>query len=188
MRRSLSGIALIAIALTGATALSADDAYVSLVPWKVVEPGEQRETVPLALYWVPSSRDELRRSALLTSDELTLFAARCVAMRIVRLDDRETLKKLEVDGELPDAILADQEGDVIARAPAENLAAVEAMVRNELDERAVAAEALLREARAKADAGELAAAISLYRRVSEQRCVCPRPANAARRALKRLEK
>ena len=42
---------------------------------------------PLAVYWLPSTREELRRSELLVSDELTSFAELCVAMRVIRPDD-----------------------------------------------------------------------------------------------------
>lgn len=188
MRRCLPWFASIAIALTGAAALSGEDAHVSLVPWKVLERGAEPEKVPLTLYWVPSSKDEMRRSELLTSDELTAFASQCVAMRIVRLDDRETLKRLEVDQDLPVAVLADAEGHLLGRAMADDLVAVETVVRDELEGRAEAAESLLDEAGAKVDEGETAAAIDIYRQVWNQRCVCPRQARAAQRALKRLEK
>lgn len=185
MRRCLSWIASIAIALA---ALADGDAHPSLVPWKVIEPGAPRETSPLVLFWVPASRDELRRSELLTSDELTLFSSHCVAMRIVRLDDHETLQRLGVDDELPAAVLADAAGEVIARVPATDVAEVEAIVREELHERAAVAEAMLDDAREKVDDGELAAAIAIYREVSAQRCVCPRQGKTAQKALRRLEK
>jgi hypothetical protein len=185
MRRCLSWIASIAIALA---ALADDDAHPSLVPWKVIEPGAPRETSPLVLFWVPSSRDEMRRSDLLTSDELTLYSSHCVAMRIVRLDDTETLHRLGIDDELPAAVLTDADGTVIARSAATSAVAVEAIVREELQDRAEEAEAMLDDAREKVDDGELAAAIAIYREVWGQRCVCPRQGRTAQKALKRLEK
>ncbi len=185
MRRCLSWIASIAIALA---ALADDDAHPSLVPWKVIEPGAPREASPLVLFWVPASRDELRRSDLLTSDELTLYSSHCVAMRIVRLDDTETLHRLAIDGELPVAVLTDAEGNVLARSPATSAVEVEAIVREELHDRAEEAEAMLDDAREKADDGELAAAIAIYRLVWTQRCVCPRQGRTAQKALRRLDK
>ena len=188
MRRCLTWFASIAIALAGAAALSGEDSHVSLVPWKVVEPGAEPEKAPLTLYWVPSSKDEMRRSELLTSDELTAFASQCVAMRIVRLDDRETLKRIAVDKVLTVAVLVDADGNLLGRAKADDLAEVEGVVREELEHRAEAAELQLDEAGEKVSEGEVAAAIEIYRQVWEQRCVCPRQARAAQRALKRLEK
>lgn len=185
MRRSSTWFASIAIALA---ALADDDPHPSLVPWKVIEPGAPRETAPLVLFWVPASREELRRSDLLTSDELTLYSSQCVAMRIVRLDDPETLDRLGIDEELPVAVLTDAEGKVLARSPATIAGEVEAIVREELHDRANEAEALLDDAREKAHEGELAAAIAIYREVWAQRCVCPRQGRTAQKALRRLEK
>lgn len=183
MRRSIA--ASIAVALAAAVALAGNGSHPSLVPWKVIEPGTEPEPSPLVLFWVPSSREELRRSELLTSDELTLFSSQCVAMRIVRLDDRALLDRLGVD-EVPVVVLTNAEGEVIARGRASSVAVAESMVRDELQERAEAAEAMLDEARDKAEAGEVDAAIALYRKVWEQRCVCPRQGKAAQRAMKRL--
>lgn len=188
MRRCASWVASIAIALTGATAFPDDDPHPSLVPWKVVDVGAEPERAPLVLFWIPTSREELRRSELLASDELTLYASRCVAMRIVRLDDRATLERIGVGGELPAVALTDARGAVIARAEASSVAAVETIVRDELAELAAAAEAKLDEARRKMKAGEVDVAVAIYRDVSAQRCVCPRQGRAAQRALRRLSR
>lgn len=179
-----------AIALTLTAIAAAGSPHVSLVPWKVLDRGAA-VNAPLVLYWVPASRDELRRSELLTSSELTLFASQCVAMRVVRFDDDITLEKLQVEHELPVAVLVDADGHLLAEvAPRDgklDIGAVEAMVRDELDRRATEAEELLDDARAKANDGETAAAIAMYRSVWEQRCVCPRQARHAQRALKKLK-
>lgn len=189
MRRRALSIAVITLALTAAFGHAGEGSHPSLVPWKVVEIGAAPERSPLTLFWVPASREELRRSDLLASDELTLYSSQCVAMRIVRLDDRETLERLAITDELPVVVLVDGGGDVLERASGPiRVADVESMVRDELDDRAEAAEAMLDEAEEKADGGDVEAAISLYRQVWEQRCVCPRQAKAAQRALKRLGK
>ena len=185
MRRSSSWFASIAFALA---AYAGGDGHRSMVPWKVIEPGAVREPSALTLFWVPATQDELRRSRLLTSDALTLFSSQCVAMRIVRLDDRKLLRGLKVDGELPVVVLIDREGTELGRGPATDVVEVETMVREELEERAAAAEAALDEAAQKAEEGESDAAIAIYRAVSEQRCMCPRQARAAQRALKKLTK
>lgn len=185
MRRSSSWFASIAFALA---AYAGGDGHLSMVPWKVIEPGAVRETSALTLFWVPATQEELRRSPLLTSDALMLFSSQCVAMRIVRLDDRKLLERLTVDGDLPVVVLTDREGTVLARGGAEDVVEVETMVREELQDRAAAAEAALDEAAQKADEGETGAAIAIYRSVWEQRCMCPRQARAAQRALKKLTK
>jgi thioredoxin-like negative regulator of GroEL len=186
MRSCIAWFASIAIALTGAVALAGNGSHPSLVPWKVLEPGAEPEHAPLVLFWIPTSRDELRRSELLMSDELTLFSSHCVAMRIVRLDDYALLERLQV-AELPAVVLV-RGGEVVGTCDAAHVADVEEMVREELAGRALAAEALLDDARKKAEEGEIEEATALYRQVWEQRCLCPRQGKAAQRALRRLEK
>lgn len=191
MHRCARWFAALALALTGVDALPDDPPHVSLVPWKVLEPGNDVKS-PLVLFWIPASRDEVRRSELLTSDELTLYASQCVAMRVVRFDDASMLARLEASAPLPVAVLADSEGQVLARVDNEQgtlvVEDVEAMVREELDRRVSEAEALLDQAREKADAGDTDGAIAMYRAVWERRCVCPRQGRDAQRALKKLKR
>lgn len=192
MRRWTVLFAAIVFAFAGIQARSGDDSHLALVPWKVLEPGAERIETPLVLFWVPASREELRRSELLTSDDLLLFSSQCVAMRVVRSDDYAMLERLGVDSELPVAILTDGAVHVLRRVDNEHgalsIAEVEEMVREELDERASSAEETLDDARVKADAGEVDAAVALYTRVWEQRCVCPRQGKDAQKALKKLKK
>jgi hypothetical protein len=190
MKRWVRWALALALAFTGIDALPGDPPHLSLVPWKVVEPDDDLRA-PLVLFWIPASRDEVRHSKLLTSDELTLYSSQCVAMRVVRSDDQATLVKLDAGDTLPVAILADAEGHILARVDNEQgmlvVEDVEEMVREELDHRVSAAETLLDDAREKAEAGAIDEAIALYRSVWEQRCVCPRQARDAQRALKKLK-
>ena len=188
MQRWVRWAAALALAMTGVDALPGEPPHLSLVPWKIVERGDDIHA-PLVLFWIPASRDEVRRSELLTSEELTLYSSQCVAMRVVRFDDAVMLDKLDVEGGLPAAVLADGDGRVIARVGNETLTvdAVEEMVREELDRRVGEADELLDDARTKADDGATEEAIALYRAVWERRCFCPRQARDAQRALKKLK-
>lgn len=192
MRRCLFTVTAIALVLAGGKARAAEPPHVSLVPWKVLEPGEPNIESPLVLFWIPASREELRRSELLTSQDLLLFSSQCVAMRVVRTDDYALLDRLDAQGELPMALLADGSLRVLRSVEGEDGAlsatAVEEMVREELGERASAAETLLDRARDKADAGEIDDAVAIYTAVWEQRCVCPRQGKDAQRALKKLKR
>lgn len=189
MQRWARSFALVALVLAGVNALPDDDSLVSLVPWKVLQPDEAINA-PLALFWVPASPDAMRRSTMLTSNELTLFSSRCVAMRVVRFDDGARLAKLQVEAELPVAVLADRDGHVLGTVTSEHgrlsVADVEDLVRRALDERESQAEKLLDAARERAEAGDVDTALELYERVSEARCLCPRQAKVAAKALRRL--
>ena len=184
-------IAAIAFVLAGAAALAGEDDHLSLVPWKVIAP-DQALDAPLTLLWIPASADEVRRSDLLTSAELTLLSSRCVAMRVVRSDDSARLARLKLGEELPVAVLVEREGRVVGHVDAENgtltLTKVEALVRSEVNEREGRAEAALDEARRRAESGELEAALAIYTSLWEQRCVCPRQGKAARRAMKKIRR
>lgn len=182
-------IAAFALVSSGTHALPAGESYVSLVPWRVVEP-HAKVDAPLALFWIPASADELRRSELLRSDDLTLYSSQCVAMRVVQLHDYARLTALGEDAEPPLAVLADRAGKVIGRVQGErgvlSVAEVEELVRDELDRRAEESEAMLDRAQERVDANDVDAAAALYRTVWEERCVCPRQARAAKKALRRL--
>jgi len=191
MSRLARVAAAFALLCCGANALPAGDAYVALVPWRVVEPASKVDA-PLALFWIPASVEELRHSELLTSDDLTLFSSQCVAMRVVRLNDEVRLASLAADVALPVAVLTDGSGQIIGRAESEDgilsVDAVENLVRAELDRRAAETEAMLDRARERAEDHDVDAAAALYRSVWEKRCLCPRQGREAKKALRKLGK
>jgi hypothetical protein len=160
------------------------------VPWKVCQPGEAPARAPLILYWIPVSPDDFRHSELLVSRPLAMYATQCVAMQVIRADDRARIEKLAATGKLPVAVLVGGDGQQIARAPngrgALHVAAVENMVRDELRARESALDAKLDDAGKRADQGDKGSAIALYRSVWEQRCLFPRHARDASRALRKL--
>lgn len=181
---------MLAIAQIGAAPVPDEQTHVVFVPWKVLRPGTALPRSPLLLFWIPASRQELRRSELLTSEELARYAAQCVAMVVVQPDDHVRIASLRVDGKLPMVLLADADGAVLARLESESgdlpAAEVETMVRDALNARSAQFDALLDDAKEKAASGETEAAIILYRKVWEQRCTCPRQGKDAQRALKKL--
>jgi hypothetical protein len=154
--------------------------HTTFVPWKPLRPGDEPPKAALVLYWVPASRDDFKRSELLSSEELAMYAAQCVGMHVIRPEDEERLATLEVEA-VPAAVLLDSEGREVDRVDAVEGAlrtsSVVDMVRDALDA-----------ARRKAAAGDLDAAVELYRTVIEQRCMCPRQARDAQRALKKIGK
>jgi hypothetical protein len=164
--------------------------HVTFVPWKVLNQGDEPPQGDLILYWLPATREEIRHSPLVTSRPLAIYSAQCVSMQLVRPEDEETIARLESEGALPAAVLTDRDGRVVARVDADHgllrLSAVEKMVREEIALRDAAADRTLDDARSRLEAGDAKGATALYRSVSDARCLFPRKAREAEKALKKL--
>jgi hypothetical protein len=187
MSRRIRITGVVFAALIAACAWAADP-RLSLVPWKVLEPGSQPLKTQFILYWIPASADEMRHSDLITSYRLTLYSARCIGMQVVRADDELMLVKLS-GKKTPVAVLMEGEKE-LARAMPENgpltAEAVEAIVRETIDRRELALNAMLDRAASKTREGDRSSAIELYRQVASDACLFPRLAKTASRALRRL--
>jgi hypothetical protein len=188
--RRISVRCLVAIALAIAAHAAQPPEPVWFVPWKVLNPAEAPPRAQLVVYWLPASRDDMRHSELLTSRTLTLYSSQCVAMYVVRPDDFERISKLGANQRAPIVLLLDGDGREVTHIDSEagalRIATVERVVRDEVHAREEEAEKLLDQARAKAEAGEKDAAITMYRRVFDERCLLPRQARTAQRALRKL--
>ena len=191
--RSLGQTALaVALVLASTCLFAAGDrsSVVSFVPWKVLDAGDEPIHTALVLVWIPASRDDVRHSELLTSRALTLYAAQCVGMQLIRPDDFDSIDRFNAAGTLPTAILTTSDGRPLARVDGQRgelrASDVERMVRDELRAREAAVESLLDDALEQLAHGSRDAAIDDYRHVWEQRCLFPREAHDAQRALKKL--
>ena len=193
----LRGRSLVAIGFLLALVSMRDEAtpsqppdQVTFVPWKVLNPGDEPVPGDVILYWLPISRDDMRRSPLLTSRLLAQYAAQCVGMQVIRPDDTSAIEKLGATGKLPAAVLAWRSGEILDRSGSENgallPASVEKMVRDAMARLDAAAEKAIDDARAKAASGDRTGAIELYQKVLAERCIFPRKAKDAERALRRL--
>jgi hypothetical protein len=187
MKRRIRVTGVVLVALLALRAWAADP-RLSLVPWKVLEPGAQPLKTQFVLFWIPASADEMRHSDLITSYRLTLYSSRCVGMQVVRTDDEVMLVKLSSTPP-PLAVLMEGEKE-LARVAPENgpltAAAVEAMVRETIDRREIKLNAMLDRAASQCAAGDKSEAIELYRQVAVDACLFPRLAKTAQRALRRL--
>jgi tetratricopeptide (TPR) repeat protein len=163
---------------------------VYFVPWKALNPGDEALKGPLVLYWIPADREEVKKSDLLSSRTLTTYASQCVGMQLVNPDDAAMVEKLGVTGKTPAALLIGADGKTIAHVDAEKgvlkLSSVEKMVKDELKAREDALDKQLDAAKAKVTGGDKDAATETYKQVWEQRCLFPRKARDAQKALKKL--
>ena len=111
-------------------------------------------------------------------------------MRVVRPDDLTRLDALGIEGDLPAVVLTGRDTKILGQVEGEDGAVsvdeVEELVRDELDRRTAEAEALLDRARERAEEQDTAAAISIYEAIWQTRCVCPRQAREAKKALRKL--
>jgi hypothetical protein len=173
-----------------AGAAAADRETQTFVPWRVLNTPRDAVTGIFILYWIPASREEMRRSPLLTSHALSVYAGQCIGMQIIRPDDASRIESLRGEAAPPFAALADSEGSVIERVEGEaggvRVPSVEKMVHDEVGGRGREADRMLDLAEEREGAGDRDAAIVLYRRVCTLRCLFPRKARDAERALRRL--
>lgn len=161
-----------------------------MVPWKFAEKGAAIEKAPLTLYWLPATEKEMERSELLSSRALIQDGLRCTRFAIVDPENAATIKLLGATGNVPAALLVNNQGAIIRRVDhihgALSRAAVERMVHDELTARDEAMYHAMSEGRKRASAGEKEAAIALYKSVWDDRCFFPLAGAEAQRALKTL--
>lgn len=154
-----------------------------LVPWKFIEKGVATVTSPVMLYWIPASEKETNASPMLTSHALFESTSRCVGLVIVLPKDTEMLAKLKATS--PEVVFTDAQGTVTRRVANPRVAAVERALRDELSARDEAMYHAMTDARRLAPTDK-PAAIALYRKVWDDRCLFPTAGTEAQHALKEL--
>jgi tetratricopeptide (TPR) repeat protein len=159
------------------------------VPWRVRTPEAPPVTEGLVVYWFPSSVQEFQRSSLRVSRILSLYASQCVAMEVV--DAATPLgQKLVPGAKLPVAALATPDGTLIGKAENKDgylrVYQVEKLVDDEYKRRENLVDSQLRDAKEHVKSGDNAGAIPIYKAVLEQKCLFPRKAKEAAKALKKL--
>jgi tetratricopeptide (TPR) repeat protein len=159
------------------------------VPWKIIQPSDPPLKEGLAVYWLPSSQEELNRSSLHFSQVLSNYATQCVTLGIV--DQRTTLgQKLAASDKLPVVVLTQADGTSLGKAQNQDgflrVEQVEKLLESEVKKRDNALKEILEGAKAKAQAGDNQGAIAEYRAVLEQKCLLPKRAKEAAKELKKL--
>ncbi|HEY2823193.1 MAG TPA: tetratricopeptide repeat protein [Candidatus Acidoferrum sp.] len=159
------------------------------VPWRVIQPTDTPPSEGLLLYWFPTSQQELEKSSLNFSRDLSVYATQCVTLGI--LDARTNVGQKFVAGEkLPVAVLAQPDGTIVAKAQNKDgflrVGEVEKIVNAEMKKRQDALKEKLDDAKNKAKSGDNPTAIEEYRAVLGQKCLFPNKAKDAVKALKKL--
>ena len=158
------------------------------VPWKV----HDAKTPPakgFVLYWFPASKDEMKKSSLRMSRTLSLYASQCVSMELADTQ-LPNADKLLGESKLPVAVIATPDGTPVTKVENKDgklgVSAVEKVLDTEVKTREKALEEQLKDAKAKAAAGEKDEAIKLFQAVLEQKCMFPGKAKTAAKELKKL--
>jgi tetratricopeptide (TPR) repeat protein len=159
------------------------------VPWRVSKPGDPPIREGLLLYWFPSSVPELQKSSLLYSRTLSMYATQCVNLLVADAGTPEGTKLVAGD-KLPVAVLAEPNGNLVAKAENKDgylrVEQVEKLLESEMKKREGAVKERLEDAKNKAKGGDNQTAIQEYRTVMEQKCLFPGKAKDAAKALKKL--
>jgi tetratricopeptide (TPR) repeat protein len=161
---------------------------VYFVPWKLRKSNDP-PAKGLVVYWFPASKDELLKSSLRESRPLSLYAAQCISMEYG--DSRvPNAEKLIGNSQLPVVVVATPDGSPVTKVENQagrlKVADVEKVVTTEVKQRETALDVQLADAKAKAAAGDKAAAIKLYQAVAQQKCMFQKKAKEAAKELKKL--
>src|SRR5258708_5961187 len=160
------------------------------VPWKVVSAADAAQKSGLTVYWLPSSQQELEKSSLRFSRDLSNYATKCVSMTI--LDFHTPLgQKYASNGAPPLVVLAAPDGSVVGKLEKNkdgrlNVGDVEKLVSSEVKKREAAIKEKMESAKSQAKAGDNKSAIAEYRAVYDQKCMFPDKAKDAAKELKKL--
>src|SRR5258708_20585058 len=138
--------------------------------------------------WSPASAGEVDASELNVSRTLILYSAQCVGLQLVKPDDANTVARFDVVTKRPTVLLV-ADGKAIDHVDATDgkimVSSVENMIHHELFQRQTALDELLETAK-KQSATDKDAAIAVYQKVWEQRCLQPKHGRVAQKALKPL--
>ena len=165
-----------------------DNPAVYHVPWKLHD-NDKPAKAGLILYWFPASKEELQKSPLKESRELSLYATQCVTMELA---DGRMAKAADFRGTstLPFAVLATPDDKVIGKVENNggkmNLADVEKLVGTEVKARKATVDTSLKDGKAKEAAGDKDSAIKLFQSVVDQKCMFADKAKDAAKELKKL--
>ncbi len=160
------------------------------VPWKILTRNAVvPDTSAMVLYWFPRSEAEAQASELTQSRSLTNYSAQCVAMALVPSDRSDLQAQFEMPGKMPAAVLVAGD-DVLSVVEGDGdklrVLDVERAVRDAVKSKKKLLDQRLAEGKAAAKAGESAKAIEIYESIVPQKCLFPKQARSARKALKKL--
>lgn len=155
-----------------------------LVPWKYLQADELAHDHPVTLYWVPKSLQQAEDSPLMESQYLLDASTRCVDLEVLLPERAALLAKLKVTA--PAAFIVDRKGEITRKLDKPTPKSIETLLAAELTVHDDAMYHDLLEAGRQEKAGNSAAAIELYKKIWDDRCLFSIAGTEAQRGLKRL--
>jgi len=172
----------------GMGGMSGGSSQVYYVPWKLMKPDDAPVKEGLIVYWFPASNDEVKRSSLLESRSLQLYAEQCVSMKMA--DASTSLGKKFAVTAVPVALISEPDGTVVGRLENKDgklkVGDLEKLVEGVMKKRESAVKETMESAKSKAKSGDQQGAIAEYRTVYDQKCMFPGKAKDAAKELKKL--
>ncbi|HET6330969.1 MAG TPA: hypothetical protein VFF76_09295 [Holophagaceae bacterium] len=164
---------------------------VFVVPWKIYGPSTPLPGDALVhVLWFPTGPAEAKASRLRASRLLSLYGARCVAMDLVTDNNTALREKYNAPPQTAQVVFTAQDGSELGRVASGpkgfDVYEVEKVLSKTLDSREEALKQQLKEAKTKQEAGDKAAATATYQQVLGWKCLFPKPAKEAAKALKEL--
>jgi len=163
---------------------------VQLVPWKYLQSDTLVHEAPVTLYWLPANEGQVTQSPLFDSKTLVTAATRCVGFEIVMPERTTVVHNLGEAGKVPAVLIVDRDGKILRKFENPNAELltkdVEKLLTSELDARDQTMFRSMMAASQEATAGRTQNAISIYKKIWDDRCLYPLAANEAKRELAQL--
>lgn len=148
----------------GMGGMSGGSSQVYYVPWKLIKPEDPPVKEGLIVYWFPASNDEVKRSSLLESRTLQLYAQQCVSMGLA--DAGTSLGKKFAVTSVPVALISEPDGTVVGRLENTNgklkVGDLEKLLDGVMKKRESAVKETMESAKSKAKSGDQQGAIAEY--------------------------
>lgn len=169
---------------------SNDSTETYAVPWKFLTPQAEPPKDGLVLYWFPASQDELQRSSLRMSRQLSVYAAQCISLEVADARSIPGQKFITADTQLPVVVIATPDHQLVTKLDNKkgklDVADVEKLLETEMKTREKNLDTQLNAAKEKSKSGDNPGAIESLKSVYAQKCLFPKKAKDAAKELKKL--
>lgn len=160
------------------------------VPWRFLAPDSPRPTEGLVIYWFPASQNEVDKSSLRVSRQLSTYASQCVSLEVANMASEPGQKFVKEQSQLPVAVIATPDNTQLQRLDNKDgklkVEDLEKLLENEMKTREKSLDDRINQAKEKSKSGDNNGAIATLKEVYAQKCMFPKKAKDAAKELKKL--